>query len=172
MAFLNTKNRKTDEKRRIIHDLLWVGSAADSSRNMGFPAPGGGVSGSGFLYPVANPLIQGLLFFYGVWVCIHYVPRIIELTGHEDPGQVVADEVAGQSIPMFVLSVITPMHICNAAIMGFALFRIFDILKPWPCKRLEMLPSGWGVVADDVMAGVYAAAVSAVFIRLLPGIFG
>jgi phosphatidylglycerophosphatase A len=125
-----------------------------------------------FLYPVANPLIQGLLFFYGVWVCIHYVPRIIELTGHEDPGQVVADEVAGQSIPMFVLSVITPMHICNAAIMGFALFRIFDILKPWPCKRLEMLPSGWGVVADDVMAGVYAAAVSAVFIRLLPGIFG
>lgn len=126
----------------------------------------------GFLCPAANPLVQGLFFFFGVWVCIQYVPRMIELTGRKDPGQVVADEVAGQAIAMFVISILSPVHICNTAVLGFALFRVFDIFKPWPCKRLEMLPAGWGVLADDLMAGIYAAAVSVVVIQLIPGIFG
>jgi hypothetical protein len=48
---------------------------------------------------------------------------------------------------------------CLIAGLGFGLFRVFDILKPWPCKRLEKLPAGWGILADDLMAGVYAAFV-------------
>ena len=42
-------------------------------------------------------------------------------------------------------------------VAGFLLFRLFDIAKPFPCRRLEKLPGGWGVMADDWMAGVYAA---------------
>jgi phosphatidylglycerophosphatase A len=44
-------------------------------------------------------------------------------------------------------------------ILGFLLFRVFDIAKPWPIRKLESLPAGWGVLADDLLAGVYAAVV-------------
>jgi len=44
-------------------------------------------------------------------------------------------------------------------VAGFILFRLFDIIKPWPCKKLEKLPAGWGILADDLMAGFYAAIV-------------
>jgi phosphatidylglycerophosphatase A len=42
-------------------------------------------------------------------------------------------------------------------LLGFILFRVFDIWKPWPIRRLEKLPGGWGIMADDWMAGIYAA---------------
>ena len=51
---------------------------------------------------------------------------------------------------------------CSCAqwlVAGFALHRLFDITKPWPCRRLEKLPGGWGIMADDVMASLYAGLV-------------
>ncbi len=68
-----------------------------------------------------------------------------------DPGQIVADEVAGYLVTMILI----PATATNIVI-GFFLFRLFDILKPPPVRRLEKLPRGWGVVIDDVAAGVYA----------------
>ena len=50
---------------------------------------------------------------------------------------------------------------------GFALFRIFDIAKPWPIRKLETLPKGWGILADDLLAGVYAWIVLQIGIGLL-----
>lgn len=70
-----------------------------------------------------------------------------------DPGCVVCDEVAAFAI-VFAL---TPVTWTNAAI-GFVWFRVFDIAKPWPISRLEHLPGGWGIMADDLLAGVFAAA--------------
>lgn len=70
--------------------------------------------------------------------------------GREDPGHVVVDEVAGQAITLVLLPV-GPM----GAVAGFILFRFFDIFKPWPVRQFERLPGGWGIMADDVMAGVY-----------------
>lgn len=125
----------------------------------------------GFLYPAANPLVQGLFFFGGVWICVRYVPRMIEKTGLKDPQEVVADEVAGQAIVMVVLGLLAPLNVCTTAALGFALFRLCDITKPWPCRRLETLPAGWGVLADDLMAGVYATVLAISIIRLLPAIF-
>jgi phosphatidylglycerophosphatase A len=49
----------------------------------------------------------------------------------------------------------------RSVLAGFVLFRLFDILKPWPVRRLEALPEGWGIVLDDVAAGVLGAAVMA-----------
>ena len=71
--------------------------------------------------------------------------------GVEDPGPVVIDEVVG----MFVSLLFLPAT-WLVVLAGFVAFRVFDIIKPWPADRFEQIPGGWGVMADDVMAGVYA----------------
>jgi phosphatidylglycerophosphatase A len=77
--------------------------------------------------------------------------RVAERAGLKDPGIVVVDEVLGQWVTMAAL----PFTPATAA-GGFLLFRVMDIVKPWPARDLERLPGGWGIVADDVAAGVYA----------------
>ena len=76
-------------------------------------------------------------------------------SGREDPGFVVIDEVAGQWITLLLC----PVDWRNAAI-AFVLFRLFDITKPFPIRRIERLPAGWGIVFDDVGAGLYAWGVA------------
>ncbi|HPW18170.1 MAG TPA: phosphatidylglycerophosphatase A [Candidatus Aminicenantes bacterium] len=83
--------------------------------------------------------------------------------GHPDPGRVVVDEVCGQ----LVASAFLP-GTWAAAGVSFALFRFFDIIKPWPIRKLEKLPGGWGIMADDIAAGLAAAAVARV---ALAGLF-
>jgi phosphatidylglycerophosphatase A len=72
-------------------------------------------------------------------------------SGREDPGFVVIDEVAGQWIALLGC----PFHWPHALI-ALVLFRLFDITKPFPARQLEHLPEGWGIVFDDVAAGLYA----------------
>lgn len=86
--------------------------------------------------------------------------------GRKDASEIVADETAGQCIPLFLLAPLAaPMtvegfaRLCVIVGSAFVLFRIFDILKPWPAYGLQKLPGGWGVLVDDLVAGVYAAAV-------------
>jgi phosphatidylglycerophosphatase A len=69
----------------------------------------------------------------------------------EDPGFVVIDEVAGQ---LFALVLMRPTW--QQALLGLLLFRLFDIWKPWPIRRLEALPDGTGIMLDDVAAGILA----------------
>ena len=72
-------------------------------------------------------------------------------SGRQDPGHVVIDEVAGQWIAL-IHSRVNLSHL----LAGFLFFRLFDIVKPWPARQLEGLPAGWGIMLDDVAAGVYA----------------
>jgi phosphatidylglycerophosphatase A len=74
-------------------------------------------------------------------------------SGREDPGYVVLDEVAGQWIALIAIRP-DALH----AILALVLFRIFDIAKPWPVRRLERLHGGTGIMADDLAAGVLALA--------------
>jgi phosphatidylglycerophosphatase A len=74
--------------------------------------------------------------------------------GVADPGPVVIDEIAGQMVALLFLPLTAP-----ALIAGFALFRVFDILKPFPAGRAERLPGASGIMADDLVAGVYANVV-------------
>lgn len=82
-------------------------------------------------------------------------------SGRKDPGFVVIDEVAGQWITLSALALpgmalrLDWPHI----LIALLLFRVFDIFKPFPIRRLEKLPEGWGIVFDDVAAGLYAWAV-------------
>ncbi len=74
-------------------------------------------------------------------------------SGHKDPGYVVIDEVAGQWIALIGTRPDWP-H----AVLALLFFRVFDIWKPWPIRRLEALPEGTGIMLDDVAAGVLALA--------------
>jgi phosphatidylglycerophosphatase A len=75
--------------------------------------------------------------------------------GREDPGLVVVDEVLGQWLTASMIAHPT----WQSYALAFALFRIFDITKPWPIRNLERLHGGLGIVADDLLAGVYGAVV-------------
>jgi len=76
-------------------------------------------------------------------------------SGRKDPQFVVIDEVAGQGIAL-LFSPVDWSH----ALIALILFRLFDITKPFPVRRLENLPEGWGIVFDDVAAGLYALGVA------------
>jgi len=76
----------------------------------------------------------------------------------EDPQWVVIDEVSGQLITYYLFFWVLPLN-WKSWLLGFILFRLFDIWKPFPARQLERLPGGWGIMADDWMAGIYAAIV-------------
>jgi phosphatidylglycerophosphatase A len=99
----------------------------------------------------ASPAVHALaivaIFFAGSWggsVAERHF-------GRTDPGQVVIDEVMGMLITLFL----NPVGWLGA-VAGFFLFRVFDVIKPYPANRLERLHGGFGVMADDAMAAVYA----------------
>ncbi len=84
----------------------------------------------------------------GVWICGAAARRL----GGSDPTCIVWDEIATLPITFFGI----PMVDGRWIIAGFVLHRLFDIFKPPPTRRLERLPGGWGIMADDCMAGVYS----------------
>ncbi len=88
-----------------------------------------------------------LLFLIGVPLC----EAGSQYFGKKDPGAVVFDEIAAYPL----VHLLVPLSWTTVWI-GFILFRIFDILKPWPIKKFERLPGGWGVMADDIIAALYA----------------
>lgn len=84
---------------------------------------------------------------------VYLAGRAEEIYQRKDDQRIVIDEIVGFQITMLPVT-ITALHLCAA----FVLFRIFDILKPFPLRKLQDLPGGWGVVMDDVGAGIYAGA--------------
>lgn len=112
--------------------------------------------------PIA--ITMAVLALAGSVICIVFAPAIIAATGKSDPGEVVADEFAGQAVTFLAVAFLITAEISTRQIlfttfMGFMHFRIFDIAKPWPIRKLEKLPAGWGVLADDLLAAVFAAIV-------------
>ena len=139
-----------------------------------FLVPGGDIHDSMLVVPVTCAILLVLfLAFVGVWSA----GKAADFAGIKDPQFVVIDEVAGQHITL-ILPLI-PLAIPNLAghmdfsqyaiysalsmlnwrylLAGFVLFRLFDVWKPFPIRNLEKLHGGWGVMADDWLAGVYAA---------------
>jgi phosphatidylglycerophosphatase A len=94
----------------------------------------------------------------GGWACEHYVRE----TGKEDPSECVVDELAGQWLAC-AFAPLSLLHGLLAYALAFILFRALDIFKPWPMSAAERLPGGLGVMADDLLAGLLAGLVVAVF---------
>ena len=100
--------------------------------------------------------------FSGIWAA----SRTEELTGRKDPGKVVVDEVAGQMLALLPLTLFNLQPLTRGVIVSFILFRLFDIFKPYPAGRFERLKGGYGIMCDDLVAGVYAAVITSMSILL------
>ena len=96
----------------------------------------------------------------GIWAGT----RTEQLSGRKDPGKVVVDEVAGQFVALFPVTLVTRWSTA-AVIVSFILFRFFDIVKPYPANRLQEMNGGAGVMFDDLVAGVYGAAIVSIFLK-------
>jgi phosphatidylglycerophosphatase A len=141
---------------------------------MGFDLPVFMGHSAPVLLLVPSLIVLLVLGFTGVWSS----SRAAEYAGIGDPQYVVIDEVSGMhltlvlalmpvGLPTFlipsdeasVFALYSAFSLLNwkYLLLGFILFRVFDIWKPWPIRRLEKLPGGWGIMADDWMAGIYAA---------------
>jgi phosphatidylglycerophosphatase A len=143
-------------------------------RNELFPLPGTDVHNAVLALPVFCAL--GLFLVLGA-IGVWSAARAASYAGSKDPQFVVIDEVAGMHlalllplIPIALPHLTSHMDLSDFTIffalslvnwkyllLGFILFRVFDIWKPWPVRQLEKLPGGWGIMADDWMAGAYAA---------------
>lgn len=110
--------------------------------------------------PAVETLTIVVVFAAGVWAAT----RTEFVLGTTDPGPVVIDEVLGMLVTLAWL----PLSL-SAVLVGFVLFRVLDVLKPYPAGLLEHAPRGWGIMLDDAMAGVYGHLVLRACMWLMPG---
>jgi phosphatidylglycerophosphatase A len=158
-----------------LRDLVSTQRLTESTlMDHNFLVPGAEIHNAALIVPVISAILLVLfLSLVGVWSA----GKAAAYAGVRDPQYVVIDEVAGQHItlilpliPIAVPDLAAHMDFSTYAIFsalsmlnwkyllaGFILFRLFDIWKPYPILNLEKLPRGWGVMADDWLAGVYAA---------------
>ena len=113
-------------------------------------------SGAGL---VTDVVLAAALLGLGAWAATAAERRL----GTTDPGPVVIDEVMGMCVTM-----VAAPFTWQAALAGFLLFRVFDIVKPPPARQLERCHGGWGIMLDDLAAGVYAWGALALLVWLVP----
>jgi len=126
-----------------------------------------------FCVPAAATVaVMAVMLVVGCVACVCCAPASIAARGKEDPGEVVADELAGQAMTFLVVPFLVPRSLCGweslaIAALGFLFFRVIDIIKPGPIKELERLPAGWGILADDLVAGLASAVLVWIAMRLM-----
>ena len=102
--------------------------------------------------PLAVLATAGILTIVGIWAS----NVVVRVTGEKDPQRIVIDEAAGVMLALVAAS--TTFQV----VLAVALFRLFDITKPFPARQAEKLPAGYGVVLDDIVAGAYAALLTVI----------
>lgn len=127
-------------------------------------APGtfGSILGVGLWILIVNFVSSQLMtIFIVVSLVLISVPICTlssKVIGKTDPGAVVLDEIVAVLIVYALTAqLLTPLN-SQSLLLGLILFRLFDVAKPWPIRNVERLPAGWGIVADDIVAALYAAA--------------
>jgi phosphatidylglycerophosphatase A len=103
---------------------------------------------------IALIALAAVIFIFGLWASENYAVQI----GNADPSECVIDEVAGQ----FIACALAPLSLAGF-LAAFVLFRLFDVSKLWPVSWAERMPGGLGIMADDLLAGLIAGAIVAVF---------
>ena len=106
---------------------------------------------AGILHLIGGPWLLSIsiviIFLIGIWSSNKYASLIEQ----KDPGSVVIDEFCGQWLAILPIAMDWRYYF-----IAFVIFRIADILKPWPCKNAERIPGGMGIMLDDICAGIYA----------------
>lgn len=164
---MTTNSQVTVPPPAKVHRTLWAWTVATFfGAGLGKPGPGTWGSVAAFLLwalvaignHVSAPRLL-ILLLAGIVLSIALgVPAATiaaRESGRHDPGFVVIDEVAGQWIALLF----SPGD-WKHGVIALILFRLFDITKPFPARQLENLPEGWGIVFDDVAAGLYALGVA------------
>lgn len=148
--------------------ILWVAKIWATFFYTGLSPIAPGTAGTLATIPFYYFLLSGLgsVEYFGVLAVLTLTGILashaaIGIFKKDDPGEVVIDEVCGYVVTMALLPV-TWVNI----ILGFFLFRAFDIIKPPPARQFESFPGGIGIVADDLMAGIYANLVLQILNRL------
>jgi phosphatidylglycerophosphatase A len=109
---------------------------------------------------IAEALAIASVLLLGIWSA-----EIVERQLGKDPGPVVIDEVLGMLVTLAFLNVTS-----FGALVGFIVFRVYDVLKPYPAARLEHLRGGPGIMLDDLVAGVYGHLTMRLLIAVVPGV--
>jgi phosphatidylglycerophosphatase A len=146
--------------------MQWWTIATFFGAGLGKPGPGtwGSVAAvlvwaayTAVLHPPPHALLAALVIGIVLSIALGIPAATIAAreSGRKDPQFVVIDEVAGQWIAL-LFSPFDWRH----ALIALVLFRVFDVTKPFPARQLESLPEGWGIVFDDVAAGLYALGVA------------
>lgn len=122
------------------------------------------VGPSAWLY---HAVLAAILFVFS-WACVRFGPGAEAEFGKKDPGTVVADETAGQCLPLMFLPIASPdlLRIAIACAAAFLAFRVLDILKFPPANGLQRLQGGWGILVDDLIAGLQAVVVVQLLLRV------
>jgi phosphatidylglycerophosphatase A len=113
-----------------------------------------------YLYQLSWPLhllILFLLFLVGVYTSTKFSAE----SKKKDPRKIVIDEACGQFLVLFRMS-----EAWFPVLASFILFRVFDIVKPYPIKKVESLPKGWGIMMDDIVAAIYAGVIVKLYLLL------
>jgi len=120
-----------------------------------------------FIYPTlesfwAKIISLIIIFLIGI-PAAGYAERYFQ---KKDPGQCVIDEVAGQMVCLILIP-----YSFSYYLAAFFIFRFFDIIKPFPIRLIEKFPHGFGIMADDIIAGLYTVALIKLFVILKPALF-
>jgi len=131
--------------------------------------PGSWGTFPGMLLYALLSLTHPLVYIFLVLVCagfgVHLATEGEKQLGMKDPKAVVIDEIVAFPITMFLI----PMSAGTLAV-GFFLNRLMDTIKIWPCHRLERLPGGWGIMMDDMVAGIYSCLLMHLTLSIWPGL--
>jgi phosphatidylglycerophosphatase A len=131
------------------------------------PGTFGSLVGIGVFFLLGSLPLQLVAILVITWAGIWAASRTERILRVKDPGKVVVDEVAGQMIALLPVSIFAVASLRGWIILSFILFRLFDIFKPYPARRFEALHSGLGIMADDLVAGFYAAIITSLVMIIL-----
>jgi len=168
---------------------LWIAQGLGSGRIPFAPGTWGSVVGVLWFFlllAAQSPWVFLIGMLSGVFIAVPVCGKAERLLGEKDPSSVVLDEIV--AVPLAMLGYVVVWwqsagslpavsqlaHWWPALLAGFLLFRLFDVWKPWPIRRLQHLPGGWGVVVDDLAAALLTAGLLwlgtwALFLRGLLG---
>jgi phosphatidylglycerophosphatase A len=139
------------QQKHTLSDRLVVAIATGMYVGYVPPVPGtlGSLLGLLLLWPFRPGLAQVLVTLFLIGVAIMMADRAARIIGGQDPSAIVIDEIAGIAV-----ATLLPPNV-QERVIAFAVFRLFDVIKPFPARHVERLPGGSGIVGDDLIAGLY-----------------
>lgn len=151
------------QRKQTLSDRLVVAIATGVYVGYLPPAPGtlGSLLGLLLLWPLKPGTVQVLVTLFLIGVGIVVADRAARVIGGQDPPAIVIDEIAGIAVATLLL----PPQV-QERVVAFVIFRLFDVIKPFPARQAERLPGGFGIVGDDLIAGLYTNLLVRVWLLL------